>query len=299
MHYKVLAVMLLVLPLTLAAINDNAGEFGFQFLQIPVNPVAAALAGNGIYSDNYAGAFLQNPAANLMDERFSLSLQHSLWLVDTNCTQLIYSNGKRNKHFGLAMRILDYGQIDTYDDTATLIGTYHPIDANLLVNYAFRLFPDHLIGLNAGLLYEKLDTASSYGFNADLGYVYLTPLTNTILFTSVKNIGVTSKMEEEAIKLPVTFEAGAGYTYPWEYYKLSTQLALNKALDTDVRATVSAQMALWEILDLRLGYKYNYDEEGLTAGLGINWKNLEIDYGWTANTDRLNDTHSFGITYNF
>jgi hypothetical protein len=291
--------MLALIPLALAAINDNGGEYGFQFLQIPANPIAASLAGNGIYGTSYAGAWMQNPAANLVDERFSLSLQHTLWLLDTNYTQIIYSKSNRNRHIGLAARILDSGELDAYNASGELIGNYHPLDANLLVNCAFRIFPDHLLGVNAGLLYEKLDTASSYGLSTDVGYVFLTPVTNAILFSSVKNLGFTSKMDKERIKLPLTVEAGLGYAYPFQESKLSGQIALNKATDTDLRSTISAEFALRQMLKLRAGYKFNYDEEGLTAGIGLNWQNIDIDYGWTSNTDRLNDTHSFGISYNF
>lgn len=299
MRMRTLSLLLMLLPLALIAINGNAGEYGFQFLQISADPIAAALAGNGIYGTNYAGAFLHNPAANLTDERHSVSINHTLWLQDSNYTQILYSNGNRKSHFGLAGRVLDEGEIDALDDTATLIGNYHPLDANLLVNFAYRLFPDHLLGINAGLLYEKLDTASSYGLNADLGYVFLTPITNAIFFASLKNIGFTSKMDEESIKLPLTWETGLGYSYAFKDCNLFAQAALNKAQDTDVRGNFAAEVALHQMLKLRVGYKQNYDEEGLTAGFGISLKNIDVDYGWTAFSDRLNDTHTFGITYNF
>lgn len=299
MRYIYVMLLLLIIPITGFAINPNAGEYGFQFLQIPANPVSAALAGNGIYQTNFPGAFIHNPAANLSDERFSLSVQHSLWLVDTNYSQLIYSNGNRNHHFGLAARMLDYGKLDTYDDTGLLIGNYHPLDANLTVNYALRIFPDHLLGVNAGLVYEKLDTASSYGIAADLGYMFLTPVTNAVLFATARNIGFTSKMDIESVKLPLTFETGIGYSYPMNNNSVAGQLTLSKAMDTDVRAAIAAEYNLKDILKLRLGYKANFDEEGPTAGLGIKIRNLDIDYGWTYNSTRLNDTHAFGITYNF
>jgi hypothetical protein len=299
MRYLVFVVLFVLLPLAVAAINPNAGEYGFQFLQIPISPNATALAGNGIYANAYPGAFILNPAANLIDERFSLSVQHNLWLVDTSCSQIVYSHGNRDRHFGLAGRIMDYGEIDTYDDTATLIGTYHPLDANLMVNFAYRILPDHMVGLNAGLVYEKLDTASSYGISADLGYMFLPPITNSVFFAALRNLGTTSRMENEKVKLPLTFETGIGYTLPLQDKKLAFQFAINKAVDTDLRFTASTELSLWQLLALRLGYKGNHDEEGLTAGIGINWQRLEIDYGWTSFSDRLNDTHAFGITYNF
>lgn len=301
MRYILIIMVLAMLPITMTAINPNAGEYGFQFLQIPISPVASALGGTGIYATGYAGAYIFNPAANLLEERFSLSLQHNLWLVDTNTSQLVYSNGNRNRHFGLAGRILDYGELENRDDTGLLIGTYHPLDASLMVNYAMRILPDHLLGINTGLIYEKLDTASSFGLSADLGYVYLTPITNAILFSSIRNIGFTSKMDKETVKLPLTLEAGVGYTIPELAFadRIAQQLTFKKAVDNDLTAAYAAEVSMWQLLSLRLGYKFLHDEEGLTAGLGINWHNLDIDYGWTSFSDRLNDSHSFGITYNF
>lgn len=301
MRYIYLIMILAILPIALMGINSNAGEFGFQFLQIPINPIASALGGTGIYANGSAGAFMQNPAANLLEERFSLSLQHSIWLTDTSCSQVVYSNSNRNKHFGLVARILDYGQLENRDDTGLLIGNYHPLDANLMASYAMRIMPDHLLGINAGLIYEKLDTASSFGINTDLGYVFLTPVTNAIMFSSIRNIGFTSKMDKETIKLPLTIEAGFGYTLLPEtsLNRLAQQLTFSKASDTGVRAVYAVEASLWQVLALRLGYKYPSDEESITAGLGINLHNIEIDYGWTSFSSRLNDTHSFGVTYNF
>jgi hypothetical protein len=299
MRSLTLVLSIIMLPLLVSAIPANAGEFGFQFLQVPANPIASALAGNGIYGNNYSGAFILNPAANLMDETSNVSVNHNLWLVDTSCTQIIYSRGNRNKHFGFSARFLDYGQINTRNDMGRVIGNYHPLDTNLMTNFAWRILPDHMIGVNAGLIYEKLESASSFGITSDVGYMFLPPITNSNLFVSVRNIGITSKMENESVKLPITLETGFGYIIPDESFRLSQQVAVSKAVDTDYRFTYSAEMALWEILALRLGYKFNYDEEDLTAGLGINLYGININYGWMSFSDRLNDTHSVGLTYNF
>jgi hypothetical protein len=234
-----------------------------------------------------------------MGESFNLSINHSIWLVDTSCTQLTYSKGNISRHFGLTARIMDDGQIDTRDDTGAIIGNYHPLDASLMTNFAYRIMPDHLIGVNVGLIYEKIDTASSYGLNADFGYIFLPPITNTTMFASVRNIGTTTKMNEEKIKLPVTYEAGIGYNHPFGSNVLSTQVAVNKAVDTNLHATISTELAIKQMLFVRLGYKASYDEEGLTAGLGFNLGSVGVNYGWTSFSDRLNDTHSIGLTYNF
>ncbi|MEJ2568372.1 MAG: hypothetical protein P8Z50_05810, partial [candidate division WOR-3 bacterium] len=36
------------------------------------------------------------------------------------------------------------------------------------------------------------------------------------------------------------------------------------------------------VLKLRAGYKFNYDEEGLCAGIGIGMSNIKLDYAYSA-----------------
>jgi hypothetical protein len=56
---------------------------------------------------------------------------------------------------------------------------------------------------------------------------------------------------------------------------------------------------LLERVSLRGGYKFNFDAEGLTAGLGIAISRFVIDYGFAAFEEGLEDVHSFGLSYNF
>ena len=59
MRNVILLTLIFIIPAAIFAINSNASEYGFQFLQIPVNPIASALAGNGIYWTNYSGGLTE------------------------------------------------------------------------------------------------------------------------------------------------------------------------------------------------------------------------------------------------
>jgi len=297
---RLLMLSLMFLPLLAEAeINSNAGEYGFQFLQTTANPVAAALAGTGVYALNYPGAYIQNPAANLTGDNLYASAFHSRWLLDTNSTQLIYGKGSRQFHFGLAARMLDYGTIESRDETGLIIGEYHPLDANLLANFAYRLHPDHLVGINLGLLYEKLDASSCYGLSTDFGYIYLSPLVNTQLFATVRNLGYTTKMDRERIDLPLIWETGFNHGHTFGTQIVNGQLSVSKALDTNLHLNMGIEYKPLSELSLRAGYKYGYDEESFTTGIGIAVYDFQIDYAWVPNSDLLNDVHTFGLTYHF
>ncbi|PKN79499.1 MAG: hypothetical protein CVU48_05190 [Candidatus Cloacimonetes bacterium HGW-Cloacimonetes-1] len=282
-----------------AEVNSNSGTKGFKFLQIPVNPVSMSLAGRGVSSLSNPASCVLQPSIATINSHQDLSVSHTLWLEETSFTNIAYSNSDRVKHFGLILRSLDYGDVENRDDTGALLGYYNPLDMNLMANFGFRLNPSSYLGINAGLLYEKLNTASSYGFSTDLGYTYLPPITGTMISLAVRNLGYTAKMNEERIDLPISFEADISKDIQFEANRLSMGLSAIQATDEDFKGSLSAEFVFQNILSLRTGYKFNYTAEDITAGFGVKIKQFSVDYGWAAFNSELNDIHSFGITYSF
>ncbi len=298
---KKICISLILITLCFAAygeVHDNAGSYGFKFLQNPVNPVSLSLAGRGSIASNPA-AFVQQPASQVWYSHSIVSASHSLWFADTRFTNLSYSTADRKAHFGLILRNLDFGEIENRDDAGNLIGYYNPIDMNLMANYSFRFSPSIYFGMNAGVLYEKLNTASAYGLNADFGITYLPPIVDTRLNASVRNLGITSKMNEERIDLPLTLEMELVKGFNFDGTKLDLGVFGIKASDEDIKGAVFTELQIHEIFCLRAGYKLNYAAEDISAGFGIKAKSFGIDYGWASYSSQLDDVHSFGISYNF
>ncbi len=299
---KKLFILILLIASFIAAhaeVNAHAGTKGFKFLQIPVNPVSMSLAGRGVYSISNPASFVLQPSIATINSHQDLSVSHTLWLEDTNFTNIAYSNSDRVKHFGLILRSLDYGDVENRDDTGTLLGYYNPLDMNMMANIGFRLNPSNYFGINAGILYEKLNTASSYGFSTDLGYTYLPPITGTQISLAIRNLGYTAKMNEERIDLPISYEADFSKEIQFETNRLCMGMTAIQANDEDFKGSLSAEFTFQNILSLRTGYKFNYAAEDITAGFGVKIKQFSVDYGWAAFNSELNDIHSLGITYSF
>ena len=118
-----LTLALALMPLS-AGIHPNAGEYGYQFLDISTNPVALALAGRGIHAGAELASFIRQPASAVLESHRSLGVSHSLWLADTKYNNLYYSYSNRKSHLGLALRGLDYSELEIRDDNGYLIGLY-------------------------------------------------------------------------------------------------------------------------------------------------------------------------------
>ncbi len=282
-----------------AGIHDNAGQYGYQFLDVSTNPVSLALAGRGVGSGSDLSSFLRQPASSVLNSHRSLGASHLIWLEDTSLNNLCYSWSDRKAHFGMALRTLDYGELEIRDDNGLLIGTYSPLNVDLMGNYAYRVTPSLYAGINAGVAYEKLNTDSSYGLHGDLGFTWLPPVQDTRFSLAVRNLGISTAMNEERTLFPVSLEMDLSKEIALGENSLAVELSGIKAIDENWKAAINAEFNLYGLAFIRAGYKINFDAEDISAGLGFRWKNLGIDYGWAPFSSHLNDVHSFGLSYHF
>ncbi len=296
----ILSIIMLFSVFLNADIHHNAGKYGYQFLDISTNPISLSLAGRGISSSSQLSSFLRQPASSTIEAHRSIGASHIIWLADTSCDNLYYSWSNHKSHFGLAFRSLNYGELEIRDDNGMLIGHYSPLDIDLLGNYAMRLAPSLYAGVNVGIAYEKLDTDSSLGLHSDLGVAWLPPIAGTQCDLTIRNLGISSEMDEESTLFAPSLEMDLSKKINYQNTDITFELSGMKAVDENWKAAISSEIALFQrLLALRVGYKINYDAENLTAGLGLNWKNLSVDYGWASFSDHLNNVHSFGISYHF
>ena len=298
-HITVTLCLILIGGMCFAGINENAGTYGYKFLNVPCGPVALSLAGRGVFSIDNPGSFLLQPAVSCMNNQRLLGITHNMWLADTQVNMITYSFAQRKSHFGIAMRNLDYGEIENRDDTGFLIGNYHPLDIDITANYAHRLTPSFYAGGNLGILYQKLNTASSLALHTDLGFCWLPPVTDAKITLAGRNLGIANQTDEERVKLPTCFELdiAKGFSLAEQHFVLGGSAI--QTLDEDLKGNINLECELFQILSLRGGYLLGYDAQDLSAGFGVEYKNISVDYGYGSFNNELNDVHSLGVTYRF
>ena len=294
---KILIVIFTILVSSIlnAGPDSSAGEYGFQFLKIPVSPELAGMANTGDMLNNSPLAIFHSPVAFNWQRGVFVSASSTNWLAGTNMYNIAYRNVALQQSFGFGVVYFDKGSFDKRDINGTKIGEYHPMDMRATGNYAFRLSNNINLGINLNLLYEKIDTSSALGFTTDFGYVFYAPLANTTFDFALKNIGGTTKMDKETIDLPLIAEGGISTGFEInELMSVYPSVKVSYIRDHDnLLPAVGMQVNLYQMLFLRAGYKFNYNEEGLTAGFGINYNNYKFDYSYMNNS--LEDTHLFGF----
>ena len=301
----VAAASVLLLGSNFAFAASSQGTSAFQFLQLGVGARPSAMG------ETYAGvaddvnSIYWNPAGLAGLERPELSMTHALWLQDITYSNIAYARPALGGTVSAAFNILNTGTIQEADNTGLRLNTnYSMSDMMGLVSYA-RTLGALKLGANLKYISSRLEDESAHSYAMDLGALYSgyrlwdRKLT---LGASVENLGTKAKYVAESYPIASIVRAGG-----------SLQLLKNLLVASDLNYTES-QLYIHAGAEysrpfgpvtfaLRAGYKNDTVKElgalsGLTAGLGVNWHDYQIDYAWNSFTD-LGITSRISVGFKF
>ena len=304
----IILVILTYVIYSLCAIDSDAGTKGYQFMKLPVSPELAGQGNTGEMLQSSPLNLLHHPAAMDWQRGRAVAFAHTSWLVDTSMYNIAWRNVLFNQSFGLGVTYFDYGKLDKRTENGTLIGEYYPMDTRIAGNYVRQISPSLYAGANINFIYQKIDTSSSTAISTDLGLVYLTPLRFSADL-ALKNIGTSSKLDQDKTEMPFVMELGLSgvdlikITFASSEKRNTFSIPLNLKLvymeDHDhLLPALGTEIPIYDTLFLRGGYKFNYNDENFSAGVGIHYKTMKIDYAFLNNTD-LDDVHIIAIGWEF
>jgi len=303
---------------------NRVGQTGWQFLHLPTSARSAALADikSGL-TENNVSAIFNNPA-NLVDvKNIDISVTKINYVADiAYLTAAVAKNFGKWGNFGLFFANLDIGDMyrteNVYNESIGLtersgdLGTFTAGDVMIGLSYA-RMITDKLsIGGNISYIEEKLDDTKVKNWNTDYGIYYRTGFRSLRLSMVARNFGPDTEFVgftqlyglPQSVRMPIDFRAGIGYDIiepkTDSPHKLSAFLEGVHPNDGPERIHAALEYGLMEVLMLRGGYKFNYDEQGLTLGTGINFSmggmTGQIDYAYL-DYGRLTNVHLFSVCF--
>lgn len=277
---------------------QRVGTAGWQFLKVPSNARMVGMGGilSGIYGMNDASASFTNPAALSDIENISVSLNTQKWIADISYqSAAIFKQFGNIGGFGLNLIYVDYGEMDrTLNEIASRgpqvkyvrpnlsAGTFSAYDMQAGISYTRQISAQLQFGANVKFLQEKLDDASTNNFAIDIGTVYQTGIRSFRIAMLGRNFGPDAKFTSfenrvaqsaAAVKLPMSFVLGSafdileGKNSPHKWTLAGEFIHTN---DASEKVNVGTEYSFMDLAYLRGGYRFNYDEEGLTLGAGLN-----------------------------
>lgn len=304
---------------------ERVGQSGFQFLHLPTNARSAALAGIGGLSNNDASAVFNNPA-NLVDiPNFDVSVSMLDYIADiTYTTAAVAKNFGKLGVFGFHFASLDAGTLyrteNVVDDELGItsrsgdLGTFDAGDMLFGVSYARNITDKLSVGANIGQIQEKLDNTEVKNMFADFGLFFKTGFRTLKLSMVARNFGSDAEFTgftelygiPQSVRMPLDFRLGISFDIIEKAddspHFLTGYIEGAHPNDSRERLHAAVEYTLMDMFSIRGGYKFNYDEQGLTVGGGINYTmgktSGRIDYAYL-DYGLLSSVHLITVGFRF
>jgi len=303
MQRKTAILMVLLSLVPAAAHAGDPGSAGVPFLRVGMGARAAAMGDAYAAIAEDASTVYWNPGAMPAVLGTHVSLTHTEYFLSMRLEHAAVTHETKWGTFGFSFTGLYMDDMERYDEVASAlpVGYFGAYDASFAVAYGRYLFPNVAVGLSVKPIWERIDELSADGIAVDAGIFHVSRVRGLNLAAVVGNVGPPMKFVEEEFALPRYVRVGGSYER--EITSLEGRLLLAFDLmfpnDDDMRQHIGAEYAYRRMVALRAGYKGGFDSQGATFGLGVMWRNLDVDYAFLPVSNDIGDTHRMGIGLSF
>ncbi len=306
---KIIMSFLIIFGLVLMAMNTSLqaqatkyGQAGMTFLKIDVGGRTAGMGGTSVGVVNDASSMFSNPAGLAGISGLDILLNQTNWIVDIKQYAGAAAYGLGNwGTFGVSFINMDYG-------TFTETWPYEGFDPELMdkgyikgndftvgeyalgVAYARQMTNKFSIGgqikfvkqdLYKTLIWSEFQGKQIWVNNTlgvmamDFGTLYYTGFKDLRFGMSMRNFSRQARYALQRFDLPLTFRIGLAMDVLTLFEDGKSNNHLTLAVDAlhprdyDERLQVGAEYTFMDILSVRAGYKFRYDEESFSAGFGV------------------------------
>lgn len=304
---------------------NKGGRTTFQFLKIGVGARQVALGSAGVALAQDVNSAFWNPAAITGIERIEASFSYTRWIGDMNYVGGAVGGTLRgigSVVFSLAS--LDYGNMqeavvggEGTNDTRT---GNTVSGADLMAGLTLsRRFTDRLsIGATAKLLHESLWEYGVTTYAFDVGTFFDMGYNGLVLAMSLQNYGGSVNFleegrrdREEGYDLPLIFRIGIStrllgaqeaFLNAGSAHDVVVSAEAVNTNDFSERMHFGLEYTFSNLLILRGGYRFNYEEGNWAAGFGlapeIAGTQVRLDYAY-GRYNQLADPHRLTMTVAF
>lgn len=305
---RIVAGIISSLTLLSASLTAQIGSSGMAFLKLGVSGRGVAMGDAMSALAEGAAATYYNPAGLLHSDTrpapTELMFMHKEWIQDSRTeflgAAIPLGSGRA---LGVSVNSTTVSDIEIRTRPGPPEATFTARNFSVGLSYAQDLNEEIALGATAKFLYEKIlvDEASGYAF--DLGAQVDLPLENLTAGISLSNLGSMSVLASEKTTLPTLLRVGPAYS-----------ITLGEAKDYVVNAAADymhifpekhsylntgAEFVFQRLLAARAGYQFGSKGRGLTAGLGVAYGVIVLDYAYARLTQDLGNTHSLSLAFRF
>ncbi len=293
--------LLLASHVAIALAYADSGQSGLAFLKLGVGARAIGMgeAYSAVASD--PTSMYYNPAAIGQISGPQLLIMHKSWIEDVRTEYMGGAVRWGWLALGLNLNATSVNDIPVRSVPGDPITSFDQRNAALGVTAAIRFDSSLSIGGTVKYLYEEYLVDNSSGTGLDLSADYRTPW-GIRLALGYFNIGAMSVLHTQSSILPHLVRGGAAYDIPVESLESRLTLAADVLSYTEDKLThlhTGAEFDYHDTFAARLGFQTGYEGKNISAGIGIHYGLLHVDYAYVPFSYDLGSTHTLSLGIDF
>lgn len=327
--------VLLMVGLLNARPFGKTGTAALQFLKFGVDARAVGMGEAYTAVTDDISSVYWNPAGLAPALKNQFFFSHTNWPANImhEFAAASYTNGVSTWAVSASVLHMDQMDVTTEEEFGPTGETFTNSDMAFGLSYASTFTDKFSFGMTAKYLRENLYIYDVNSFSVDLGSIYNTGWQNVKIGMSLRNFGpdirykvdddgddqfnedpfdlldndgdglIDEDGEEIESKIPMNFSLGiSGDVMRKNDSYLIASLQLDNCIDRMETWNLGTEYKLGNLF-LRGGYQFNYDSNGMSAGVGVqlagSFAVFNIDYAYTdmgwLSEDFLNSAHRLSI----
>ncbi len=305
------------------ALETSVGSAGAQFLKIGVGSKYQGMGEASVAVANDVYSMYWNPAGLAEIENTQISFTNVNWLTDVDLNYIAYA--KNFEDFGvvgISATVLSMGEIEITDfNNRDGTGQFYTSSSySIGVTYAKHLTNRFSFGGTMKYVGERIHELKSQSIAFDFGTMLHIGYRSLRMGMSISNMGPDLKfsgsdldvsfnnsgaqLKTTPYSLPLLFRFGMAYDFQMNETTTMTLSGELKHPNDNIRqGALGTEFSFSDKFFLRGGYKFNYEEEGLSFGGGLfsslsGDTKIEFDYAWQ-DFGRLTSTQRFSVGFTF
>lgn len=297
--FKYIVLLLAVVTVSKAQ-NDGAGNTGLAFLKLGITSRSIAMGEAIVANTNDASATHYNPAALFGGSKLNLQFMHNEQVLGVR-TEFFGGKVRFDKTaFGMSLNNTSVDNIQVREIPGEPLGEFTAQNFSFGLSFGYKVNQNLSLGLTGKFLFEKIYVDNASGYALDLGALYVKDKLS--LGAAITNLGSMTELRNESTKLPAAVRFGGAYNI--DLLGISSQLIIAadgyKVMDGGkFHANTGAELTYKEFLALRVGYQSGYENKSITAGIGIKYKAVTLDYAFVPYKYSLGSSHTITLGTNF
>ncbi|MFH0736640.1 MAG: PorV/PorQ family protein [bacterium] len=307
MNKKIILLFLMICTISYSQDFKKNATAGFVFLELPVTARSAGMGESSIsYADmNSSGLFVNPASLGFSNQTHSFSVTYSPWIADIKHYVTTYALKTDYGVFGFGAILLDYGSMQKTKKIQgqrlyEVLGTFNSNSLAIGLSYSKQLTDKFSFGVTGKYVRESIDIYSASNYLFDGGILYYTGLASLRIAATISNFGVDAKFINDKFKMPAMLRLGVAAEVFGGYdqdYRVTASAEAIHPNDGDEKVNVGTEISYKNMIDFRAGYKFFYDEESYSFGIGVKTNlsvPMQLDFAYS-DYGRLGDIIRFTL----